>query len=113
MPGTLTTTYGNRANARQLELRKSLQLYRHFFYRHPFWCGEFVLSVQKSRTRSDFSSENDMWRRSRNVYKYFLDGKILEPRKTQRENISEKYFANENPARIFRGENGGGGELGI
>ena len=79
MPGTLTTTYGNRANARQLELKEVLQIFRHFFCRHAFWCGEFVLRLQKSRTRSDFSSENDVRPCARDVYKYFLDVKKFQP----------------------------------
>ena len=80
MPGTLTTTYGNRANDRQIEIYEGRQIFRHFFCRQTFWCAEFVHNLQKSRTPRDFSPENHVSRSARNVHKYFLDGKIFQRR---------------------------------
>lgn len=112
MPGTLTTTYGNRANARQLELRTVLQIFRHFFCRHHFWRGAFVQRIQKSRARIDFPSENGIRRRTRNVYKYFLDGKISEPRKIPREIFFEKRFPGGKAAAVSRSGMGRIGRMG-
>jgi len=80
MPGTLTTTYGNRANDRQIEIYEVLQIFRHFWGGQCKCRREFVRARKIFLGGIDFSSENAPRRRERIAYEYFLDGKILRGR---------------------------------
>ena len=75
MPGTLTTTNGNRLQHRQIEFGTLLQIFRHFLGGHRNAEQAFGALSSENRARRVFHSENGVAGVWCARGEYFLDGK--------------------------------------